>query len=125
MANRTKIQSFRDLEIWNRSVDLVEKIYAATKSFPNDERYGLTAQIRKAAVSIPSNIAEGFGRFHNSEYKQFLFVSLGSCAEVITQLTIAARLDYLKKDTAQELMEELDQISRMTMNLIKKLNERG
>ena len=68
MIDDGKIRSFRDLDIWKRSVDLAERIYATTKSFPPGEVYGLTQQLRRAAVSVPSNIAEGFGRFHNKEY---------------------------------------------------------
>jgi len=121
MVNSKKIKSFRDLEIWKRGIRLVEEIYRITKDFPAEENFGLTAQIRRAAVSIPSNIAEGFGRFHNSEYRQFLFIALGGCAEVITQLTIAQRIGYIKDAIARDLMDETEQISKMTMALIKKL----
>lgn len=79
-----RIQSFRDLEIWQRGISLAETIYDTTKSLPREELYGLASQLRKAAVSVPSNIAEGFGRKHNKEYRQFLHVALGSCAELIT-----------------------------------------
>jgi four helix bundle protein len=116
------IKNFRELEIWKRSVDLVEYIYKATNDFPKDELYGLTSQLRRAAVSIPSNIAEGFTRLHNREYKQFLYVSLGSCSEVITQLIIAEKLGYIEKKKADRLIDEIEQISKMTMSLIKKLN---
>jgi len=119
-----KIKSFRDLEIWRRSICLVEQIYKITQNFPKEEAYGLTSQIRRAAVSIPSNIAEGFARFYNKEYKQFLFVALGSAAEVSTQLTIAANLDYLKEEKFVVLLGEVEQISKMTMSLIKKLDSK-
>ncbi len=125
MVDDGKIRSFRDLDIWKRSVDLAEKIYATTKSFPPGEVYGLTQQLRRAAVSVPSNIAEGFGRFHNKEYIQFLFISLGSCAEITTQLIIAQRLDYIKNNDAENLISEVEQISKMTMSLIKKLRQRS
>ncbi len=115
-------KSFQDLKIWKRSVAFVENIYGTTKGFPKDELYGLTSQLRKAAVSIPSNIAEGFNRFHNKEYKQFLHISLGSCAEVTTQLIIASKLNYVKKEQSKILLNEIDEISKMTMGLIKKLN---
>ena len=78
--------------------------------------------MRRAAVSIPSNIAEGFARFHNKEYRQFLYISLGSCAELITQIALASRLKYLEDRSADKLSIETDEISRMTMSLIKKLN---
>jgi four helix bundle protein len=116
-----KIKSFRDLEIWKRSMALVEEIYKVTKSFPEEEIYGLTSQLRRAAVSIPSNIAEGFARFHNKEYRRFLYMSFGSCAELTTQIIIVSRLQYSTERTAESLIDEVDQISRMTMSLIKKL----
>jgi four helix bundle protein len=118
-----KIKSFRDLEIWKRSMKLVEDIYNLTKTFPKDEIYGLTSQLRRSAVSIPSNIAEGFARFHNKEYRQFLYLSLGSCAELITQLIIASRLQYAPAKTIDTMIDETEQISKMTMSLIKRLSE--
>ena len=121
-SNRpVKIQSFKDLEIWKRGIDLTETVYEVTKSFPREETYGLVSQMRRAAVSIPSNIAEGFGRFHNKEYKQYLHISLGSCAELITQFVIAERLKYINKSTSDKLSTETDEISKMVMSLIKKL----
>lgn len=117
-----KIRSFKDLEIWRRSIKLVEDVYAATRSFPKEETYALTSQLRRSAVSIPSNISEGFARFHNKEYRQFLYMSLGSCAELTTQLIIASRVKYIGKDKADKLLDAIDEISKMTMGLIKKLN---
>jgi four helix bundle protein len=116
-----RIQSFKDLEIWKRGIDLTEAVYEITKSFPKEETYGLVSQMRRAAVSIPSNIAEGFGRFHNKEYKQYLHISLGSCAELITQFVITERLKYINKNTSNKLSTEADEISKMVMSLIKKL----
>lgn len=120
MKNK-KIINFRDLEIWKLGKELVVDIYKATKTFPDEETYGLTAQMRRAAVSIPSNIAEGFNRYHNKEYKQFLFVSLGSCAELETQIEIAKDLGYLNSDAKDALLEKTDHETRMLRNLIKKL----
>ena len=117
-----KIKSYKDLNIWKRSIEVVEDIYKITKNFPKEEIYGLTSQLRRSAVLIPSNIAEGFARFHNKEYRQFLFISLGSCAELSTQIIIALRLDYLESKEADQLLNEIDGISKMTMSLIKKLN---
>jgi len=102
---------------------LVEEIYNLTKTFTKDEIYGLTSQLRRSAVSIPSNIAEGFARFHNKEYRQFLYLSLGSCAELITQLIIASRLQYAPAKTIDTMIDETEQISKMTMSLIKRLSE--
>jgi four helix bundle protein len=117
-----RAKSFRDLEIWKRSVGLVEEIYRVTKGFPKEELYGLAGQLRRAAVSVPSNIAEGFARFHKREYKQFLYVSLGSCAEITTQIIIASKLGYIEDEKAGVLLSETEEISKMTMGLIKKLN---
>ena len=117
-----KIKSYKDLNIWQRSIKVVEEIYKITKNFPKEEIYGLTSQLRRSAVSIPSNIAEGFARFSNKEYKQFLFISLGSCAELFTQITIALRLGYFENKEADKLLNEIDEISKMSMNLIKKLD---
>jgi four helix bundle protein len=116
-----KIKSFQDLEIWKRSMKLVEEIYNLTKTFPKDEIYSLTSQLRRSAVSVPSNIAEGFARFHNKEYRQFLFMSLGSCAELTTQLIIASRLHYAPEKIIDAMIDETEQISKMTMSLIKRL----
>ena len=117
-----KIKSYNDLDIWKRSIKLVEDIYRLTKSFPKEELYGLTSQMRRAAVSIPSNIAEGFTRFHNKEYKQFLYIALGSCSELSTQIIIASRLKYFGNNKIEQLLNEIDEICRMTMSLIKKIN---
>ena len=117
-----KIKSYKDLNIWGRSIGVVEDIYKITKNFPKEEIYGLTSQLRRSAVSITSNIAEGFARFHNKEYRQFLYVSLGSCAELTTQIIISSHLSYLSSEKAEKILNEIDEISRMIMGLIKKLN---
>ena len=105
-------------------MDLVEKIYYAAKSFPLEENYGLTSQIKRAVISIPSNISEGFARYHNKEYRHFLFIALGSCAELSTQILLAERLKYLNKTDSDLILREIDEISKMTMSLIKKLSVR-
>jgi four helix bundle protein len=117
-----KIVSFKDLEIWKRGIALVEAIYKLTKLFPKEEVYGLTSQMRRCSVSIPSNIAEGFSRGHRNEYKQFLYVTLGSASELITQLIISGRLKYINDKDAVRLIDETEQISKMTMSLIKKID---
>ncbi len=122
MNDNPKIKRLEDLEIWNKGLSLVEQIYAVTQKFPKEELYGLSSQLRRAAVSIPSNIAESFARFHNKEYKQLLYIALGSCAETKTQIIIASRLGYIEKKKKDILVQEIEQISRMTMGLIKKLN---
>ena len=114
-----KIKNFRDLNIWKLGVEIVEDTYKLTKNFPREELYGLASQMRRAAVSIPSNVAEGFTRKHNKEYKQFLFVALGSCAELETQIEIAAKLEYIKEQEKKDLLEKINHVTRMTMNLLK------
>ena len=116
-----KIISFRDLDVWKLGKAVVLDVYAATMSFPQEERFGLMAQMRRAAMSIPANVAEGFNRYHNKEYRQFLYVALGSCAELETQIDISSDLGYLKRETRERLLEQLDHESRMLRNLIKRL----
>jgi four helix bundle protein len=116
-----KIETYRDLIIWNLGIDLVKDIYKSTESFPKHEMYGIVSQMRRLAISIPSNIAEGFKRYHNKEYKQFLYITLGSCAELETQITIAKELQYIQADTETMLLDKLDHIGRMITNLLKKL----
>ncbi|MBN2594006.1 MAG: four helix bundle protein [Sedimentisphaerales bacterium] len=116
-----KIRTYRDLEIWKTSIQLVKDVYKLTEQFPKQEIYGLVSQMRRAGISVPSNVAEGFRRYHNKEYKQFLYVSLGSCAELETQATIARELSYISEDKEAVLLEKLDHISRMISNLLKKL----
>lgn len=115
------VSSFKDLKIWKIAIDLVKKVYMVTSKLPKEEMYGLTSQMRRSAVSIPSNVAEGFRRQHNNEFKQFLYVSLGSCAELETQMIIAEELGYIDKGETPQLLEDLDHICRMTSNLIKTL----
>ena len=114
-----KIKDVRDLRVWSTSIELVEIIYEITKQFPKEENYGLISQLRRAVVSIPSNIAEGFGRIHNKEYKQFLYISRGSCSELLTQVEISHKLEYINKETYNFVSEKIDYISRMLKNLIK------
>jgi len=116
-----KIKNFQDLRIWQKSIEVVKDIYILTKKFPKEELYGLTSQMRRSAVSIPSNIAEGFRRYHNKEYKQFLYIALGSCAELETQTIIANELDYTNDNSKTEVIEKIKSICRMTVKLINKL----
>ena len=83
-----KIRNFKDLDIWKLAKEIVLDIYKETNNFPKTEVFALSSQIRRASISIPSNIAEGFNRYYNKEYKQFLYISLGSCAEIETQIEI-------------------------------------
>lgn len=102
-------------------MDLALKTYSVSRSFPKEEIYGLTAQMRRCAVSIPSNIAEGFKRFHHKEYKQFLHITLGSAAELETQTLIAYELGYMDKPAFSYFSENLESLGKMISSLLKKL----
>jgi len=121
-SENNKIRNFRDLEVWKKGIEIVMHVYETTRTFPREELYGLTSQMRRASVSVPSNVAEGFNRFHNKEYKQFLYVTLGSCAELETQVEISGELKYIDDKEKGILLEKLDHESRMLRNLIKKLD---
>lgn len=112
------------LEVWKRSVDLVTNVYGVTKKFPSDERFGLTSQIRRAAVSIPANIAEGAARQSTKEFLQFILIAQGSSSEVETELLIAVNLEYLPRTEFDELMLEIESVSRMLIGLANHLRKR-
>jgi four helix bundle protein len=121
-----KIKTYRDLLTWQKSLALVTEIYRVSRSFPKDEVYGLAQQMRRSAVSIPSNIAEGYGRNSTSDYVRFLHVASGSLYELQTQAEIALNLRYLKKSDFDKLYESSREIERMLSSLIRKLeNSRG
>lgn len=121
MTEKEKIKNFRDLDVWKLGMEVVVDVYKHTRRFPKEELYGLVSQMRRAAISIPSNIAEGFNRFHNKEYRQFLYLALGSCAEVETQIEVSLALAYLELTERSNILEKLDHESRMLRNLVKKL----
>jgi len=103
-----KTKSFKDLIVWQKSYELVLEIYKMTGSFPKSEIYGLSQQMRRAAVSIPSNIAEGYGRKHKTEYNQFLSIAYGSLLELETQFLLAMGLNYISKNqTIEKLLKEV------------------
>lgn len=116
-----KIHSYKELTVWQKAMLLCEIIYRITKGFPKDELYGLTSQIRRCCVAIPSNIAEGFLRGHRAEYKQFLHIAYGSGAELETQLLIALRIGYIKQKEFDEVSNLLDEIMKMLNKLISVL----
>lgn len=118
------MKSHKDLEVWKRSVELVKTIYELTKSFPKEELYGITNQIRRSAVSIPSNIAEGAARNYNKEFIQFLYIALGSIAELETQIIISEKLSFLSKDYSENIQSELIELKNMTLGLIKYLKNK-
>ncbi len=114
------MKTHKDLDVWGKSIELVTHIYELTKSFPKEEIYGLTSQIRRAAVSIPANIAEGAARNSKKEFIQFLYIGLGSLAELETELIIAKNLNYLGNND-DNIFIKLDTIGKMLTGLIKSL----
>ncbi|MEE9406501.1 MAG: four helix bundle protein [Polaribacter sp.] len=119
----SNIKSYKELIVWQKSMRLVALIYDLTKTFPYDERFGLTSQMRRCAVSVPSNIAEGWGRMSRKNYIQFLRISRGSLYELETQLLITKELKYSNNS---EVIESLIvEVSKMLNSLIKKLEEKG
>ncbi|MCK9162623.1 MAG: four helix bundle protein [Arcobacteraceae bacterium] len=113
------MKSHKDLDVWKSSVSFVEDIYRLTSLFPKEEVYGLTSQLRRAAVSIPSNIAEGAARQSDKEFIQFLYISLGSVSEIDTQIEISQRLVFI--DKTDEINQKLTDIKKMILGLIKYL----
>jgi len=112
---------FESLEVWKRGMELVKKVYKLTQKFPEEEIYGLTGQMRRAAVSIPANIAEGKGRGHDKEYSQFLHVTRGSVFEEITLIKVAYEPVYLKEVETEELLNLCNEVSTMLKGLIDSL----
>lgn len=115
------MQTYKDLIVWQRSVELVTAIYQLTDTFPKSEIFGLTSQMRRAAVSIPSNLAEGFARKHRAENTQFVRIAFGSGAELETQIILAENLGFAKKEKTQKARSLLDETLRMLNKLISSL----
>jgi four helix bundle protein len=111
------MQGHRDLIAWQKAMELVTAIYKVSRTWPDDERYGLTAQIRRAAVSVPSNLAEGHGRNSRGEFHHFIGQARGSLLEVETQLEIARNLGYLKAETADQLIQKTTELGRIITGL--------
>ena len=116
------MKTHKDLDVWKKSIEFVTEIYQVTNSFPKHELYGLTSQIRRSAISIPSNIAEGAARHHQKEFKQFLYISLSSSTELETQIIIAYNLEYINLSQYNLYIEKLEIISRMLQGLIKSID---
>ena len=114
------IQSFRDLEVWRKSMDLAERVYFASKDFPQSETFGLTSQVRRAAVSIPSHIAEGKA-VGGQRYRRHVKIALGSNAELQTQIELAKRLNMLTEAAGDELLQQATEIGRMLAGLFRAL----
>ena len=118
------MKSHKDLEVWKRSVTLVTSIYTITKGFPQIEVYGLTNQIRRAAVSIPSNIAEGAARKNTKEFIQFLYIALGGLSELETQIIISHNLNYASENELNLIQSELTEIRKMILGLVNFLKNK-
>ena len=117
------MKSYRDLIVWQKSMSLVTLIYKLVVQFPENEKYALTSQIKRSSISIPSNIAEGYGRNYRKYYSRFLQIARGSLFENQTQLEIAINLDFLKEIELQEIKELSLEVEKMLNSLIKKLEE--
>ncbi len=115
------MSSHKDLIVWQKAMSFVEEIYSLTSSFPDEEKYGLTAQLRRASISIPSNISEGAARHGTKEFEHFLYIALGSVAEVETQLELARRLRFATSQTVDQYMESIGEIRRMIQGMIRRL----
>ena len=116
-------KSYRDLLIWQRSIKLVGKCYQLTKLFPEDERFGLTSQLRRAAVSVPANIAEGFGRETTGAFVQFLRTAQGSLKELETHLLIAEEIEIISNQSTAPLLRECDEIGKMLRSFMRSIEK--
>lgn len=118
------LKNYKELKVWQRSYQLCLEIYKITKRFPNEEKYGLTSQIRRAAVSVPSNIAKGYGRKTTPEYIRFLYIAYGSNCEMETQILLSKDLGYIKTGKLEILKEKVGEVERMLKALIKSLEKK-
>ena len=118
-----KVRTFRDLLVWQKAMRMVTEIYGVSRGWPKEESYGLTSQIRRAAGSIPSNVAEGFGRRSHDDYLRFLQIAIGSLFELQTQLEIALNLGFVDAGTHSRVLEFGRELERMLSSLIRKLRE--
>lgn len=118
------LKNYKELKVWQRSYQLCLEIYRMTKGFPREERYSLTSQVRRAAVSIPSNIAEGYGRKTTLDYIRFLFIAYGSNCELETQILLSGDLGYIESGKLEMLKEKIREVERMLKALIKSLEKK-
>jgi len=118
------LKSYKDLKVWQRAYQLCLEIYKITKGFPDEEKYGLTSQLRRAAVSVPSNISEGYGRKTTPEYIQFLYIAYGSICEIETQTLLSGDLGYITTRKLEMLNEGIREVERMLKALIRSLENK-
>jgi len=116
------MKNFKELKVWQKGIELVALVYTVTTTFPEEEKYGLSAQMRRAAVSIPSNIAEGHLRKTAKDFKQFLSIARGSCAELETQIIIAHKLGFIQDDYVNKLSPKVEELSKMFSSFYSKIN---
>ena len=117
-------RGYQDLQVWQKAMDLVDVVYQLSKAFPQDERFGLTSQLRRSALSIPSNIAEGSSRRSTKEFIRFVDIAYGSLAEVETQLLIAHRQEYISEKDVENIFDSTAEIGRMLNGLFSSLEQR-
>src|SRR5256885_5809895 len=117
-------RSYRDLEVWQRSMRLAKRIYQVTEAFPTSERFGLTNQLRRASVSLASNLAEGHARAGPGEFSRIISISMGSLAELETQILLSTDLGYIDAQTSGEILAESDTIGKMLRGLAKSISQR-
>jgi four helix bundle protein len=115
------LRSYRDLKVWQKAMDLVVEVYRVSRTFPEDEQYGLTSQARRAAVSIPTNLAEGHGRFYRRDFVRHLSFANGSLTELETAIELGLRLRYITTGTAVELQQHSSEVGRMLAGLARRL----
>lgn len=117
------MKKFKNLKVWQKGIELVKNIYKSSRKFPKEELYGLTSQMRRSAISVPSNIAEGSGRGTDKDFNRFLDIALGSSFELETQLIIAHELEFLSNESFNNLNKELDEEQKMIVGLQKSLKK--
>jgi len=122
--SESKIGSYRDLRVWQKGMDLAEACYSVTQDFPKAELYGFTSQIRRASVSIPANIAEGYGREYRQEYIRFLRIAQGSLKELETHLLLTTRVRLTTSHATEPILEECDSLGKMLRSLIRSLENK-
>ena len=119
------LKNYKELKVWQKSYELCLKIYRITTTFPKEERYGLTSQIRRSVVSIPSNIAEGYGRKSNADYIRMLYISYGSVCELETQILLAGDLDFIGTGELGPAKQDILEVERMLKALMKSLESKS
>jgi four helix bundle protein len=124
MSEHPKVRNYRDLAVWQKGMDIVLAVYQVTKSFPDDERFGLTSQLRRAAVSVPANIAEGHARSSTKDYLRYISIAIGSLAETATFIELAGRLNYSDIAELRKIFEMTAEERRMLRALQKSLRRR-